>query len=194
MDQAESTNKKRISDTILVRLPPREFTVEEMAKREVLFSLASSLGFTIQDLRGVKMDLAQHLYSRLTNRVGKAIHQSICFSLSLSMHAAQQIFPEQLITSKDATQISWRANNLVEVRQLIGNLLSMVAPSMAAGLTRAVRPPSEKVTRVFAVLMPPVEIQAAQMQFGAERLYFNSAYVLFDDTATLHPPYIRRRT
>ena len=71
--------------------------------------------------------------------------------------------------------------------ELLGDMLDQISP-MSFGLTRAVQPPSERVARVFAVIMPTVEVSHAVLPHGAERLFFQCQYVLFDNHAEINPP------
>ena len=81
-----------------------------------------------------------------------------------------------------------------EMNALVGHrkLRSSLSPS-AANLTRAVQPPSETVARVFSTLMPAMEVSHARLPYGAEKLYFNAQYVLFDNTAECHKPKDKQR-
>ena len=72
--------------------------------------------------------------------------------------------------------------------ELLSDILISELSPCASGLSRAVRPPSESVVRVFSTLIPDVEVSHAVLPFGAERLYFNGRYVLFDNSAEMHPP------
>ena len=187
--QAEvSTTRKRPSpETLLVPLGILTPTLEEQQKQQQLFALAKELGFAIQDLRSLRRDFAQMLFSRMTNRLGKAVYQTVSFTMSFPRTAAQSLFPSHLLTNQCEKNLDWRASTLPEISELISDMLSELSPA-ASGLTRAVQPPSEKLARVFSVIMPSVEISHAVLPYGAERLYFNCQYAMFDNSATLHPP------
>ena len=162
-------------------------TQEQKEQKILLLALARQLGFAVVDIRALRRDFAQQLFSRMTNRLGKSVYQTISFCISMPRHAAEQIFPASLLVGQTKNSLDWVASSQQEIRLLIGDLLSSISPA-AAGLTRAVQPPSESVARVFSVMMPTVEIQHAVLPYGAERLYFQCQYVLFDNSAELHPP------
>ena len=150
-------------------------------------ALALELGFACQDIQGIRRDLAQMPFSRLTNRSGKAIFRTITITMSMPRMAAEQIFPPLLLNTNESKFLGWEATTVPEISQLLGNMLSEISP-VAHGLTRAVQPPSESVARVFAVIMPTVEVSHAVLPYGAEHLSLNCQYALFDNSAELHPP------
>ena len=65
--------------------------------RQQMFDLAAQLGYACQDRRGLDRDLAQQIYSRMTNRQGKAVKQIVMFPMSFPRDAARQLFPDRLL-------------------------------------------------------------------------------------------------
>ena len=181
------TRTRPPAQTILALLTDEELTHEQAWKQTQMLLLAKELGYAFQPLVGIRRDFAQNLFSRMTNRLGKSIFQTITFSMSMPRHAAEQIFVAQLLTLTSHKNLEWRANSMSDMSLLFGDLLDSLSFA-AAGLTRACPPPSESQARVFSVLMPIVEISHSVLPFGAHRLYLNCQYVLFDNAATLHPP------
>ena len=173
---------------VVKKLSTTTLTVVQQAQREALMVLARELGYVVQRRQSLEMDLGQQIYSRMTNREGKAIFQVIVFSMSFPRQAAIQMFPDRLqLGSEEQGAISWHSESLEDARALIGNLLENIS-FRAYGLTRAVCPPSESVIRVWSTLMPTLEVKHAIMEHGAERLHFKGSYVLFDNSAELHAP------
>ena len=101
-------------------------------------SLAKELGFACQDLRSLRRDFAQMLFSRMTNRLGKAVYQTISFTMSFPRTAAQSLFPSHLLTNQCEKNLDWKASTLPEISELISDMLSELSPA-ASGLTRAVQ-------------------------------------------------------
>ena len=169
-------------------LVPPELTVEQRETRELMLHLARKMGYVCQRMDGIRADIGQAIYSRMSNRVGKAIYQQICIAMPCPRDAAEQLFSPNLKTdSQSAARVEWRASTMAEARELIGNLLSGITDS-ASCLTRAVQPPSEKVVRVFSTLMPPIEVSHTVHEHGRERLHLNATYVLFNNSGDVHPP------
>ena len=185
---SQQETAKPTTDGILLQLAPREWTPLEIVQWEQMMALAKTLGFVCEERRKLEVDLAQQIFTRMTNRQGKAIYQMIMFNLSFPRQAAIQIFTEQLTTdSQEGATMTWTSKTMTEASALIGNLLGMVSRH-AVGLTRALQAPSESVVRVFSMLMPLIEIKHQTQPFGADRLYFKASYVLFDNFAEMHPP------
>ena len=108
-----------------------------------MLEIAKSLGYICVERRGLEMDLAQHIFSRMTNRLGKAIYQVIEFGMSFPRHAAQMLFPSHLLHNEaaevTAATMSWSSTTMAEASELMSDLLSRVS-TCASGLTRAVQP------------------------------------------------------
>ena len=83
------------------------------------------------------------LFSRLTNRLGKAVYQTVSVVMSMPRMAAEQLFPSSLLTINDQKNLSWEASTMASISELLGDMLTEISP-MAHGLTRAVQPPSEQ--------------------------------------------------
>ena len=179
---------KKVKKLVLNSLAPATLTEEQTAQRDEMLALARSLGFVCQPRQGLEMDLGQQIFSRMTNRLGKAVSQCIDFTMSFPQEAAMLIFSTRLQQEEEKTgTMRWVSENLADAAELMGNLLSLVSPS-ASGLTRAICPPSESVIRTWSTLMPTIEIKSVVQNHGAERLYFRGTYVLWDDAAEIHPP------
>ena len=85
----ETQKKKRPTTTLLTRLPDPELTVQQREKREQLFALAEELGFVCQSCEGLRRDFFQQVYARMTNRLGRSIHQVVCISMSFPVQACR---------------------------------------------------------------------------------------------------------
>ena len=188
-EEEEPPVKKKAAPRLLLDLENRELTAEQKWQKQQMLVLAKMLGYACVNIQGVQRDFAQQIFARMTNRLGKAVYQTISFTMSMPRSALEQILPLELATHNSATVIDWEAKSLEEVRTMMGctNLLSSIS-NAAAGLTRAVQPPSESVARVFSTLMPTVEISHSILPYGAERVTFNAQYVLFDNSAECHKP------
>ena len=186
---AESLKKKKpAAEGVLYNLPAREWTPEQSAQLAVMLHLAKELGYVCQDRRKLEKDLAQHILARMTNRLGKAVYQTIIFTMAYPRDAAVQLFPANLTAdSTSSMAMAWESSTMEEAAALIGNLLNTVSP-MASGLTRALKAPSESVVRVFSTLMPTIEMKHVIHPHGADHLQVKATYALFDDSAELHPP------
>ena len=174
-------------EPVLTPWEPTTETPDREQQQQQLFALAKSLGFACQNIQGLRRDFAQMLFSRLTNRLGKAVYQTVYLVMSMPRMAAEQMFPSSLLTTNDRKNLSWEATTMASTSELLGDMLDMISP-MSYGVTRAVQPPSERVARVFAVIMPTVEVSHAVLPHGAERLFFQCQYVLFDNHAEINPP------
>ena len=179
------------SSTLLTQPEALVLTTEQQQKETEMFKLAAQLGYACQRIDFVQRDFAQQLHSRMNNREGKAVYQAIQFAMQCPRAAAEKMFPPSLISngplSSSATEITWSASTMMEANQLIGDKLSLIS-SMASGLSRGLMRPSESIIRVVSTLMCPIETTYTLLPHGAERLYLNSTYVLFDDAGELHPP------
>ena len=184
----EAPKKQKVKPPLLLNaLTLATLTQEQQAQRDQMLALARELGWVCQPRQGLAMDLGQQLFARMTNRQGKAICQCIDFNLSFPREAALQLFPSRLQEEAGESTIQWTSDTLQDAAELLGDLLSMVSPT-ASGLTRAICPPSESVIRVWSTMLPTIEVKSVIMSHGAERLYYRGTYVLWDDSAGMHPP------
>ena len=181
------TKPKTRAPTVLRRVALPELTEEQEAQVKEMLSLATSLGYVCQPCQGLKMDLAQQIYSRMTNRLGKSIFQVIDFNISFPRQAALQLFPDSLQETCNEKSITWRTSTILDALALMGDLLASVS-RFAAGLTRAVTPPSESQIRVWSTMLPTIWVNHIIQEHGAERLNFKASYVLWDNYAELNPP------
>lgn len=152
-----------------------------------MLEYARQLGFVCQERRGLESDLAQQIYSRMSNRQGKTIKQQLFFTMSFPRQAAMELFPAKLRNDSNPEVRVWESETMTKAAALMGDLLRSVT-FLASGLTRAVQPPSESVARVFSTLMPVMELRHNVVPHGAERLAFKATYVLWSNTADLNPP------
>ena len=93
---APPKRKKAEHQPVLSVLKPMELTSEHLVQRDMVLQIAKALGYACMDVRGLEMDLAQQIFSRMTNRLGKAIFQVIEFAMSFPRQAALQLFPSDL--------------------------------------------------------------------------------------------------
>ena len=173
----------------LLCLQTEELTETQKMKQQMMLHLAQELGYVCYPLRQLKADISQQLYCRMTNRLGKAVYQTIQFNLSCPKAAAMALFRHatNLLVHEEEKSMSWEAESMEQLGLLVGDLLGSISPT-AAGLTRAVQPPSETLARVFACLIPPMIVSHSVHQHGAEKIYVLAKYVLFDNAGGISAP------
>ena len=166
---------KKRAPGVLKACPQASLADGQESQLAAMLLTARSLGYVCQRGIGVQMDLAEQIYSRMTNRQGKDIYQQVIFSMPLAREAATLLFPAHMMKEEQEV-LFWTSENLQDARVLIAHLLSCISNN-TNGLTRAIQPPSESVARVFAVLMPTIEIKHVILSHGAERLHFKQGHV-----------------
>ena len=133
----ETTDDTAIVDALAPTAKPKEraqkpgkltkmtllaLTDEQEQVRQKMFAVAALLGLVCQDLRGIRADVGQQIFSRMTNRIGKSIYQVITLNCPCARDAAKQMFPESLMELNTVSKVCWKATSMEQARLLIGSL------------------------------------------------------------------------
>ena len=171
--------------------PPPPAPIVPKTQEEQLaefFEMATSLGFSVTPTERYEKEIGLSIATRLRSREGTQVYQTLTYPLqSIPRRAAEQIFPECLVTEETPTTKKWEATTYVEACMFLPRLLSRASDFYCAGLTRGLKTESERVIRVLAVPIPTIVFEHA-MRSGLDRLYAMLQYVLVDETGELHPP------
>jgi hypothetical protein len=161
-------------------------------KEENLFALAASLGFCCQPTAMWAKELAHSLVTRMRARLGTEVYQTIAYSIpGFPLAVARSLLSAP--TTETPTTVTWEATTPHALLSTLGEILTQ-STHLTAGLTRALKTPSEAVIRVVATLMPLAEISHVKAgSAGLPRLYINLMYVLTDEAGEMHYPKDGRR-
>jgi hypothetical protein len=177
-----------IIDSSDEEMPPQK-AAEDPALSNMTAQL-QALGLVAMPMKDYKILLAKSIATRLCNRVGRMVYQTAAYNLPLfSRTVAEGLFHSSglLLDSTPPGVLTWRATTQVEVASLLGTLLEE-HQMYCAGVTRALKAPSEKSIRVLSTIIAPLEISWAK-----GTLYLNFPFVLSDEAGELHPPKDEKR-
>lgn len=148
---------------------------------------AQQLGQVCFPLHKIRKQLAEAMAKRMCQRVGSFIYQSVAFSVdNFSLQAAEQIFPDHLVTFSNASTKTWRAVTQGQVKEMIGLLLEESTYACVES-ARALKTKSERVIRLMTQILPPLEVSWVESS-DLERMYVNFQYVIVDQDAEVYPP------
>jgi hypothetical protein len=159
-------------------------------------ALAMELGFVVTPIDRWRAELALSMASRLKAREGVDVYQSAAYSIAgFPRDAALSILPEASLQNVDsisslteASSLTWKLTTVAEATMTLGPILAEAKAHWTAGLTRALKTPSELVSRVVASMLPPIEISHVMMPRGVDRLYLNFNYILTGEDGIIYPP------
>lgn len=164
----------------------------EDEQRATIQAVAARLGLCCQDQTMWLRELAHQIKGRLMHRKGERLHQLMSFTILMFPEAlAEAVFPAHLkrIDLSSETQTLWQWSSEKDVTMLMAPLMEMLPRgSLCAGATRALKTPSERVVRVLARLMAPVEMVHEKASRGVGQLRVNASYCLLDHFGRIHPP------
>ena len=146
-------------------------------KKEQLLALAEELGYYVQPRSRWMKLLAGQVTARLRNREGKMIYQVGNVKVpNFPLGLATQLF-ESLdeIESMPKGTTAWRATTMPMTSMVFASIFAETTTS-CAGCTRALRKPSECVSRVVATIMEGTEASHVRSARGTETLYVNFTY------------------
>ena len=171
------------------RAQVRSRTIAEAA----LFEQAAALGFACVPIEKIEKEIAAAMVSRMRHgRKGNDIYQSVSHSVpGVPLSLAKQMFPVENIDLEDSNCATWVFSCFQDLRETFPGLLQKCpSNSLVAGMSRAMMRPSEgeKVIRVLATIIPPVEISVVRQPRGVDRLYMNYDYVLSCHAGEIYMP------
>ena len=114
--------------------PQASLTDAQESELAAMLLTARSLGYVCQRSIGVKMDLAEQIYTRMINRQGQDIYQQVIFSMPLAREAATLLFPAHLM-QKEQEVLVWTSESLLDAAALVSDVLSCISNN-TFGLTR----------------------------------------------------------
>ena len=167
----------------LAPVPPTQAQMEVAE----MHRLAALHGFACQPFKDHSKSFALEVAARLKPRRAAELYQVASFSLKgFPRSAAENLFSHVNPRVQTEKEITWEADTVEEVAAMMSDLFDRFVPH-GAGLTKAIRPPSESAVSVVATLCPPFVCSCVKMPRGV-MLYVNYLYVLATDQGVIHPP------
>ena len=149
---------------------------------------ALALGYGVTPVTKLYLELAQGIASRLINRKGEEVYQSVAFSiLNFPLSVLMTIFPEDLLILDSPGTKTWRLSKVEHVATILGPLLQEHSSLMCVGASRALKTASERWSRVLATAYE-CEISFVRRTGRVDHLYVNMLYVLTDEDGEMHLP------
>ena len=169
--------------------PPATVTVyaaptQAQQELDMLHRLATKHGFAVRPFKDYTGDFASACARRLQPRRAQELYQIAAFTLHGWPKAAAKHLFEQMSPTEDSTEavLTWRADVMADAVLMMGQHLTEWVPG-CAGLTKALRPPSESCVSVCATMLPPIEVT-----WMRGNLFVNFMYVLVTEAGEVHPP------
>lgn len=153
-----------------------------------MVALANEHHFSCVPKEKLLAELGHALAKRMIKRRGDQVYQMLAFSLPyFPRELLKEIFPKESLTEESPKKVTWELTSVSEIASAIAPLLQK-SSYPCAGSTKAFRTKSERVVRVVAKMMPPMEVAHEVSSSGMERLYLNGMYVLATENGELHFP------
>ncbi|KAL1520219.1 hypothetical protein AB1Y20_023689 [Prymnesium parvum] len=144
---------------------------------------AVQLGYSVIPTSKLLKCLGASIASRLTSRNSRAVYQTAEYSLqNFPRKAAEQIFAPYSEEAVAKNSVKWTCRTFPSLRATLAPVL-MQSDYDCAGLSRALRPPSESVIRVLGTILPGAEFSWIG-RGGKETLLCKFMYTLVDETST----------
>lgn len=170
-----------------VRAQAASLAAEERAM-EKLRAMASAHGLVLFPKEKLLAELGQAIARRMVKRRGDEVYQMVACTLPyFPKEILQDILPVGSIKEHSQKKTLWELTSAEEVSRTIGPLLEKSSYA-CAGSTKAFRTRSERVIRVVAKLMSPLEITHEVLSSGVERCYINGMYALATQDGEIHFP------
>ncbi|KAL1525795.1 hypothetical protein AB1Y20_020635 [Prymnesium parvum] len=185
---AEDSNQ-RILRVIAARPTPSVASPVPIVKKQSpeireFLAKADALGYSCTPITKLVKSLGTSIALRMTSRRGVNVYQTATYFIdNFPLSAIQKIlaWAPHTMVSRGA----WTASTYSCMRQMVGDIIDEVRYD-CAGLTRALRTPSEAVIRVVATLLPGMEITWSGQE--VDRIHVNFMFALADETGEIHPP------
>lgn len=159
-----------------------ETEIKEMKK------LADLHHFTCFPKDKLLAELGQAVVKRMVKRRGDLVYQMMAFNLPyFPRDMLEEVFPAESVIIESEKKISWELTTVDAIAQALTPLMKK-SSYVCAGSTKAFRTRSERVIRVVAKLMPPLEVSHEVLTCGGERCYLNAMYLLATEEGELHYP------
>lgn len=165
-------------------------TAPTQEEKEVaqMMALASQHHFTCFPKEKLLAEIGHAVARRMMKRRGHMVYQMMAFNLPyFPRELLKEILPQRSVVEDSPKRMAWELTSLAEIGSTLGPIMRK-SSFVCAGSTRAFRTKSERVIRVVAKLMPPMEIAHEVSGSGAERCYLNGMYVLATENGELHFP------
>lgn len=153
-----------------------------------MLSLASELQFAVTPLDIWSTYLSHSTLMRLKARGDNFQYQSAAYHIAnFPRSHARTVFPEECVTVNTEKVQTWVIASMIELAKVFDPIMTRT-DTMAAGCTKALKMPSERVVRVVSTMICPVEISWVKLPKGYEALYINFNFVLVDEDGEMHAP------
>lgn len=153
-----------------------------------LLTLANELGYAISPIDNWMAYLSHSINMRLKTRGDNFQYQSAAFHIpNFPKLVAQSLFPPHCVMEETDRQQTWTIRTMEELATTLHPILSKT-DHMAAGCSRAIKLPSERVVRVVSTVISPMEIAWVQLDKGYDALYLNFNFVMVDEDGEVHAP------
>lgn len=153
-----------------------------------LLRLATELGFAISPIDAWSTYLSHSINMRLKTRGDNFQYQSAAYHIpNFPRSVAQTLFPPQCITEDTGKVQTWTIDSIQQIAETFDPILSKT-DRMAAGCSRAIKLPAERVVRVLSTIISPMEVSWVKLEKGYEALYLNFNFVMVDQDGEVHAP------
>lgn len=161
---------------------------QEQLEVAQMMALANQHHFTCFPKEKILAELGRALVKRMIKRRGHMVYQMVAFNLPyFPRELLKEILPQSSVTEESPKRMAWELTSLSEIASTLSPLLAR-SPYVCAGSTKAFRTKSERVIRVVAKMMPPLEVVHEVSSGGVERFYLNGMYTLATENGELHFP------
>ena len=136
------------------------FEEDRTAAVAKLRRMATSLGFSVKLNRDYDREFTRAVGARLINRWGAMIFQNVKFPLmNFTREATRALFPGVQPLRETTRELVFKFTTVDALVAAMGSKMSTwMDSSMAGGITKLCKPPSESAARAAATIMPPFQV------------------------------------